>query len=66
MKAKRRLLSREELLDLEDKYFPGTLGNLLSLGRRTSGNRTARTVAALPATALLTAAKLWLPDFPKS
>jgi hypothetical protein len=32
MKGKRRLLTREELLDLEDKYFPGTLGNLLSLG----------------------------------
>ena len=32
MKTKRRLLTREELLDLEDKYFPGTLGNLLSLG----------------------------------
>ncbi len=32
MKAKRRLRTREELLDLEDKYFPGTLGNLLSLG----------------------------------
>jgi len=32
MKAKRRLLTREELLALEDKYFPGTLGNLLSLG----------------------------------
>ena len=32
MKTKRLLLTREELLDLEDKYFPGTLGNLLSLG----------------------------------
>lgn len=32
MKMKRRLLTREELLDLEDKYFTGTLGNLLSLG----------------------------------
>ena len=32
MKTKRRLRTREELLDLEDKYFPGTLGNLLSLG----------------------------------
>ena len=32
MKTKRRLLTREEILDLEDKYFPGTLGNLLSLG----------------------------------
>jgi len=32
MKTKRRLRTREELLALEDKYFPGTLGNLLSLG----------------------------------
>lgn len=32
MKTKRRLLTREELLDLEDKYFGGGLGNLLSLG----------------------------------
>ena len=32
MKAKHRLRTREELLALEDKYFPGTLGNLLSLG----------------------------------
>ena len=32
MKTKRRLLTREELLDLEDRYFPGSLGNLLSLG----------------------------------
>ena len=32
MKTKRRLLTREELLALEDKYFPGVLGNLLSLG----------------------------------
>jgi hypothetical protein len=32
MKTKPRLLTREELLDLEDKYFPGALGNLLSLG----------------------------------
>jgi hypothetical protein len=32
MKTKPQLLTREELLDLEDKYFPGTLGNLLSLG----------------------------------
>ena len=32
MKTKRRVLTREELLALEDKYFPGTLGNLLSLG----------------------------------
>jgi hypothetical protein len=32
MKPKRRLRTREELLALEDKYFPGVLGNLLSLG----------------------------------
>ena len=32
MKTERRLRTREELLALEDKYFPGTLGNLLSLG----------------------------------
>ena len=32
MKTKRPLRTREELLALEDKYFPGTLGNLLSLG----------------------------------
>lgn len=32
MRAKRRLRTWEELLDLEDKYFTGTLGNLLSLG----------------------------------
>ena len=32
MKTKRRLRTREEILALEDKYFPGTLGNLLSLG----------------------------------
>ena len=32
MKTKRRLLTREELLDLEDKFFPGRLGNLLTLG----------------------------------
>ena len=32
MKTKRRLLTREELLDVEDKYFGGGLGNLLSLG----------------------------------
>jgi hypothetical protein len=32
MKTKRRLLTREEILDLEDKYFGGGLGNLLSLG----------------------------------
>ncbi len=32
MKTKRRLLTREELLDLEDKYFGGGVGNLLSLG----------------------------------
>jgi len=31
MKTK-RLRTREELLALEGKYFPGTLGNLLSLG----------------------------------
>lgn len=54
MKAKRRLRTREELLALEDKYFPGTLGNLLSLGaahfrvtnrkngRRTHGNGATR------------------------
>ncbi len=29
---KKRLRTWEELLDLEDKYFPGSLGNLLSLG----------------------------------
>ena len=28
----RRLRTRDELLALEDKYFTGTLGNLLSLG----------------------------------
>ena len=32
MKTNSRLRTREELLALEDKYFPGTLGNLLSLG----------------------------------
>jgi len=32
MKKKRRLRTREELLDLQDKYFPGSLGNLLRLG----------------------------------
>ena len=32
MKTKRHLRTREELLDLEDKYFGGGLGNLLSLG----------------------------------
>lgn len=32
MKAKRRLRTREELLALEEKYFGGGLGNLLSLG----------------------------------
>lgn len=32
MKTKRRLLTRQKLLDLEDKYFGGGLGNLLSLG----------------------------------
>jgi len=46
---KRRLRTREELLALEDKYFPGTLGNLLSLGaahfrqyNRKNGRRTHR------------------------
>jgi len=29
---KKRLRTWEELLALEDKYFPGSLGNLLSLG----------------------------------
>ena len=49
MKTKRRLRTREELLALEDKYFPGTLGNLLSLGaahfrqsNRKNGRRTHR------------------------
>ena len=53
MKTKRRLLTREELLDLEDKYFPGTLGNLLSLGaahfrpsHRKNGRRAQRNSAA--------------------
>ena len=53
MKTKRRLLTREELLDLEDKYFPGTLGNLLSLGaahfrqsNRKNGRRLHRNGAA--------------------
>ena len=32
MKMKRHLRTREELLALEDKYFHGGLGNLLSLG----------------------------------
>jgi hypothetical protein len=32
MKKKRHLLTWEDLLELEDKYFPDTLGNLLSLG----------------------------------
>ena len=32
MKTNRRLRTREELLALEDKYFGGGLGNLLSLG----------------------------------
>jgi hypothetical protein len=32
MKMKRRLLTRQELLELEDKYFQGGLGNLISLG----------------------------------
>jgi hypothetical protein len=32
MKTKRRLRTREELLAIEDKYFGGGLGNLLSLG----------------------------------
>jgi len=32
MKTTRRLQTREELLDSEGKYFPGTLGNILSLG----------------------------------
>ena len=32
MKTKRRVRTREELLALEDKYFGGGLGNLLSLG----------------------------------
>ena len=53
MKTKRRLLTREELLDLEDKYFGGGLGNLLSLGaahfrqsNRKNGRRAPRTGAA--------------------
>ena len=53
MKTKRRLLTREELLDLEDKYFGGGLGNLLSLGaahfrtaKRKPGSRTLRNGAA--------------------
>lgn len=32
MKTQRRLLTREELLAIEDKYFGGGVGNLLSLG----------------------------------
>jgi hypothetical protein len=28
----KRFRTRAEILDLEDKYFPGSLGNLLSLG----------------------------------
>ena len=32
MKTNRRLRTRGELLALEDKYFGGGLGNLLSLG----------------------------------
>jgi len=32
MKTKRRLLTREERLAIEDKYFGGGVGNLLSLG----------------------------------
>lgn len=32
MKTERPLRTREELLAIEDKYFGGGLGNLLSLG----------------------------------
>ena len=53
MKTKRRLRTREELLDLEDKYFGGGLGNLLSLGaahlrptNRKHGRRVQRNGAA--------------------
>jgi hypothetical protein len=53
MKTQRRLRTREELLALEDKYFHGTLGNLLSLGaahfrvtNRKNGSRTPRNGAS--------------------
>jgi len=53
MKTKRRLLTREELLALKDKYLPGVLGYLLSLGaahfpqsNRKNGRRTQRNGAA--------------------
>ena len=53
MKTKRRLLTREELLDIEDKYFGGGVGNLLSLGaahfrqtNRKKGGRAPRNGAA--------------------
>ena len=52
-KTNRRLRTREELLALEDKYFGGGLGNLLSLGaahfrqtNRKSGRRAHRNGAA--------------------
>ncbi len=52
MKTKRRLLTREELLALEDQY-PCLLGNLLSLGAahfrqssRKNGRRARRNSAA--------------------
>ena len=53
VKTKRPLRTREELLAIEDKYFGGGLGNLLSLGaahfrlsNRKTGPRTRRNAAA--------------------
>ena len=66
MKTKRLLRTREELLALEDKYFGGGLGNLLSLGAahfRRSNRKTgprARSNNALPG------AKPWLPDMKRA
>jgi hypothetical protein len=45
MKTKSRLRTREEILALEEKYFGGGLGNLLSLGAahfRQTGRRAHR------------------------
>jgi hypothetical protein len=53
MKMKRRLRTREEPLALEDKYFTGTLGNLLSLGAAHFRQSTARIAAPRTAMARL-------------
>ena len=66
MKTKLRLRTREELLALDDKYFGGGLGNLLSRGRRTSGDPTARLDPAPAAMLLLPGAKPWLPDMKRA